>query len=92
MAKLLDKVRRNPRDCTIANVQTLCGQEGLECSPPSGGGSHWKVSHPLVPDILTVPAHRPVKPVYLRKLVQLVDTVRAAEDAEAEAKKRKAKE
>lgn len=89
MAKLLAKMRGNPRDWTIANVQTLCGQEGLECSPPSGGGSHWKLSHPLVAEILTVPAHRPIKPVYVRRLVAMIEAVRAAEKAEAE--KRKAK-
>ena len=83
MAKLLDKMRSNPRgDWTIANVQTVCAQEGLECSPPSGGGSHWKVSHPLAAEILTVPSHRPIKPVYLRKLVKMIEAIRKAQEAE----------
>jgi len=91
MVKLLDKMRNNPRDdWTIQNIQTLCGQEGLDCLPPSGGGSHWQVRHPLVNDVLTVPAHRPIKPIYVKRLVQLVAAVRAAK--EAEEKKRKAKQ
>jgi hypothetical protein len=74
---LLDDMRRNPAgDWTIRDVETMCRQHGLRCSPPSGGGSHWKVSHPSQPDILTVPAHRPIKPVYVRKLVRLVDRTR----------------
>ena len=90
MAKLLDKMRSNPRgDWTIANVQTLCAKEGLECSPPSGGGSHWKVSHPLVSEILTIPAHRPIKPIYIRRLVAVIEKVRAVQHAET--KKRKGK-
>ena len=29
-------------------------------------------------DILTIPARRPVKPVYIRKLVRFIDAVREA--------------
>jgi len=37
--------------------------------PPSGGGSHFKVSHLSQDEILTIPARRPIKPVCIRKLV-----------------------
>lgn len=32
--------------------------------------------HPLAPGILTIPSRRPIKPVYIRKLVQMIDAVR----------------
>jgi hypothetical protein len=38
-------------------------------------GSHYKVSHPGRRDILTIPSRRPVKPVYVRKLVRFIDAV-----------------
>jgi hypothetical protein len=32
------------------------------------------VRHPSAREILTIPAHRPIKPVYIRKLVRYIDT------------------
>ena len=75
MAKgdVVERMRSNPKgDWTIDDVRTACRQAGLRCDPPSGG-SHWKVSHPALRDVLTVPARRPIKPVYIRKLVRLVE-------------------
>ena len=68
--KLLDRMRRNPAgDWTIQDVQTLCKGLGWVCLPPSGGGSHWKVAISGSEAILTIPAKRPIKPVYIRKLM-----------------------
>lgn len=70
---LLEAMRRNPvGDWRIEDVEKLCRQHGLTCRPPSGGGSHYKVSHPASPAILAVPRARPVKAVYIRQLVDLV--------------------
>ncbi|OYW29444.1 MAG: hypothetical protein B7Z44_04730 [Caulobacter sp. 12-67-6] len=61
---------RNPvGDWRIADVEVVCRYFGLTCEPPSGGGSHYTISHPLVVGILTVPARRPIKPVYIKHLV-----------------------
>jgi antitoxin HicB len=47
----------NPKgDWTIGNIERICHEYGMSCRPPSGGGSHYKISHPNVRDILTVPA------------------------------------
>jgi hypothetical protein len=51
----------------------VCRQHGLRCSPPTGGGPHWKVSHPAARDILTIPARRPIKPFYIRRPVRMVE-------------------
>lgn len=79
MAKidLFARMRANPQnDCTIKDVEVVCKEDGLTCSPPSGGGSHYKVSYPDFHAILTVPAHRPIKAVYIRKLVAMIQQVR----------------
>jgi hypothetical protein len=71
--KLLDWMRRNPAgDWTIADVKAVCDRLGWACLPPSGGGSHWKVAVPGSEAIFTIPAKRPIKPVYIRKLMELV--------------------
>ncbi|MCC6717990.1 MAG: type II toxin-antitoxin system HicA family toxin [Acetobacteraceae bacterium] len=71
-------MRRNPAgDGTISDVSLACRQAGLRCDPPRGGGSHHKVSHPQLPQIMTVPFKRPIKAVYIRKLIAMIDAVRS---------------
>ena len=73
--KLLDRMRANPRDWRIEDVAFVCRAEGIACTPPRNG-SHFKVKHAGVPEILTIPAHRPIKPVYIRAPVRFVDAAR----------------
>jgi hypothetical protein len=60
----------------MEDVTALCREHGLRCTPPTGG-SHYKISHPAQRDILIVPSHWPVKPIYILKLVRFVDAVGA---------------
>jgi len=72
--KLREQMRANPRDWRIEDVLRACEAAGVACSPPRGG-SHYKVKHPAMREILTIPARRPVKPVYIRALVSFLDRV-----------------
>lgn len=72
--KLLENMRRNPRDWRLDDVIALCTANGIECTAPCGG-SHFKIKHSAVAEILTIPARRPIKPVYIRDLVRFVDQV-----------------
>jgi hypothetical protein len=77
---LLDRMRRNPvGDWTIKDVETVCRQHGIACSPPSRG-DHFKISHRSQNQILTIPAHRPIKPFYIRELVKFVACVGGPDD------------
>ena len=77
MSKRLENMRSNPAgDWRIADVEAVCREYGILCSAPRGGGSHYKVAHPLMTEKLTIPYKRPIKPVYIRKLVAFVDAVR----------------
>ena len=40
------------------------------------GGSHHIFSFPGIELAISVPAHRPIKPVYVRQLVVLIDQIR----------------
>jgi hypothetical protein len=63
----LARMRANPAgNWTIRDVEAVCREHGIRCAQPTGGGSHYKVSHPSQRDILTIPARRPVKAVYIR--------------------------
>ena len=78
MSFWLEQMRRNPQgDWKIADVQSLCNEFGIACSPPRGGGSHYKVVHPKIAEKLAIPYKRPIKPAYIRKLVAMVDKLRS---------------
>ena len=72
--RVIDQMRSNPAaDWRIKDVETVCRQAGLTCSPPSGG-SHYKVSSSFLTTILTIPARKPIKIIYIKCLVAMVDT------------------
>ena len=72
--KLLMKMQRNPQgDWTIEDIETVCRQANVTCTPPTGGGSHYKISHPNVEEILTIVARRPVKVIYVKKLLAFIE-------------------
>jgi len=43
---LLDRMRSNPMSgWSIFDIERVCQAHDVRCAPPSGGGSHYKVSH-----------------------------------------------
>ena len=72
--KLLGKMRTNPRDWRIEDVASVCEAFGVACTAPRKG-SHYKVKHETQKEILTIPAHRPIKAVYIVDLVEFLDRV-----------------
>jgi hypothetical protein len=73
-AKLLDAMRNNPRDWRIEDLLVIAKQFGIECR--NSGGSHHVFGFSGVEMDVTVPAHRPIKPVYIRQFLLLVDAVK----------------
>ena len=70
---LLERMRRNPAgDWQIKDIESLCGEWGL-LFRPGKGTSHCHAKHPAAREILTIPARRPIKPVYIRKLVRYIE-------------------
>jgi hypothetical protein len=75
--KLLERMRHNPRDWRIEDVKTLCNAFEIDLDSPSGG-SHYGASDLSREHALTIPFARPIKAVYIKKLVTFVDAVLAA--------------
>jgi hypothetical protein len=74
----LDKMRANPAaGWRMSDIEAVCRENGVFCAPPRGGGSHYKIGHPALATKLTIPYKRPIKPIYIRKLVAFLDAVRA---------------
>ena len=73
--KLLTAMRQNPTDWTMSQLLTLAKRHGMEVR--STGGSHHVFSHPTVQDSLTVPARRPIKAIYIKHFLALIDHIEA---------------
>ena len=71
-AKLIAKMRRNPRDWRIEDLKVIAHNFGIDHD--QHGTSHVIFRHASA-GRLAVPAHRPIKPVYVRLFVEFVDTV-----------------
>lgn len=69
--KLLEKMRRNPRgDWQIVDLKALADYYNIAWRSP--GGSH-VVFVSGAGTVLTVPARRPIKPVYVKMFVEMID-------------------
>ena len=78
MSKRLAAMKNNPRaDWQITDVEAVCREHGVACNPPTGGGKHYKVAHQTQREILTIPAARPIKPPYIKRLVGFLEDVAA---------------
>jgi len=67
-------MRNNPRDWRIDDLKSVANSIGIDWR--NEGGSHHVFSFTGVEDDMCVPAHHPIKPVYVRQLVALIDKVK----------------
>lgn len=70
--KKLQDMRNNPRaDWRIEDLYVVAKHWGVEVR--SQGGSHHVFAHPDIDYDVSVPAHRPIKPIYIKKFVKLIE-------------------
>jgi hypothetical protein len=68
--KTLKRMKANPRDWRIESLKSVAEAKNIAFRQP--GGSHVIFRH-TNGAMLSVPAHRPIKPVYIKKFVRLVE-------------------
>jgi hypothetical protein len=68
-AKLLKQMQNNPLDWRIESLRSVARAHGVDWRQP--GTSHVTFRH-VNGAKLTVPAHRPIKAIYIKKFVRLV--------------------
>ncbi len=76
--KTLAAMRNNPRDWRIASLEAVAAGAGVNVRKT--GGSHVVFEHPDVIEALSVPARRPIKPIYVRRFVRFIDAVRGTHE------------
>lgn len=70
--KILARMRNNPRDWRLQDLTAIADRLGIDWRQP--GTSHVTFSYAGLQPVV-VPAHRPIKPVYVRQFLALVDQV-----------------
>ena len=73
--KILQKMRKIQMGWRIEELQAVAEENFVEWRRPGRGGSHVIFSAPGVREIVPVPAKRPIKPVYVKQFVALIDAV-----------------
>lgn len=76
--RTLETMRANPRDWRIASLEAVAA--AYRVNVRKSGGSHVVFEHPSVAEALSVPARRPIKPIYFRRFIGLINSVRASDD------------
>jgi hypothetical protein len=68
-AKLLESMKSNPRDWRIEQLQTVARHHGIVWRQDGTSHCYFRRADGAA---LAVPAHRPIKPAYVREFVKLV--------------------
>jgi hypothetical protein len=71
--KTLVKMRRNQWGWSIEDLMGAAERREVEWRRPGRGGSHVIFSAPGVREIVSVPAKRPIKPIYIKHFLNLID-------------------
>ena len=68
--KQIEKMRKNPRDWTIEDLKVIAKRYGLDFRQPGSSHVTFRAKNKSK---LTVPAHKPIKPVYIKQFIELID-------------------
>ena len=71
--KIIKKMTVNPRDWRITNLEAIA--EHYQLYIRKSGGSHVVFGHENSDIVITVPAHKPIKPIYIKQFLMLVKSV-----------------
>jgi len=67
----LEKMRNNPKDWQIEDLKKIADSYGMTVRQP--GTSHVTFTKPGTKIRITVPSHKPIKPIYIKKFLELID-------------------
>ena len=74
--KTIQRMRGNQTGWRIEDLTRVAANAGVEWRRPGRGGSHVIFSAPGVREIVSVPSKRPIKPVYIKHFLALIDAAR----------------
>lgn len=70
VVKLLERMRNNPRDWQIEDIKAIASRFGVEFRQPGTSHVTFRAKNR---EKLTIPAHKPIKPIYIKQFLALID-------------------
>lgn len=74
--KMLRRMREDRIGWRIQELKTIAEANFIEWRMPGHGGSHVIFSAAGVREIVSVPAKRPIKPIYFKQFVAFIDAAK----------------
>jgi predicted RNA binding protein YcfA (HicA-like mRNA interferase family) len=71
--KTMQRMRINPKDWRISSLETVAKKWGIQIRKT--GGSHVVFMHTDSKLVVTIPAKRPIKPIYIKQFLNLIDDI-----------------
>lgn len=68
--KLIIKMRTNARDWRIDDLKAIAERVGVDCRQPGTSHVTFRLSNGSK---VTVPAHKPIKPIYIKLFLELLE-------------------
>ncbi len=78
--KRLQKLRQNPKDVSFEDLRAVLEDYGFKLTRSSGSHHSFTVTIDGQPRVLVVPFRRPVKSIYVREALNLIDRVRVSQE------------
>ena len=78
LRKRIERLRQRPKNTDSKELISILEALGFECR--SAKGSHVLCKHPSICDSLTVPHQRPLKSVYVKKALPIIQLLLEEED------------
>ena len=69
--KLLAKIKNNPNNVRFETIQDILLFFGFKERQPSSGSSHYTYTYKST--IITIPRHKPLKKVYVTRVIQILE-------------------
>jgi len=73
ICKRIGKILKNRKDVTFEDLDSILCYMGYTKRQPKGGSSHYTYSKAGCGHIITVPKKKPVKEVYVKKVINLLN-------------------
>ena len=70
--KELQKIKKAPKSVNPERLETLCKKYGFMWRE---GSNHSITTHPLLQESFPIPRHKPIKPVYVKKIIKMIEKV-----------------
>ena len=73
--KQYQRIVNNPKDISFEELDSLLLSNGFKRHQPSGGSSHFIYRHQESHDKLTIPYKRPVKAIYVKQALAIIESL-----------------